>query len=93
MVSETRCHVCDPWCLLGPPWGPHGLRSGHPWGCGPACVWRETGFTLYGQGSCASPQVRPLEVDSLFKEEKVVPGGLLKEDTSQKDSDSSGALL
>ena len=32
-------------------------------------------------------------MDSLVKEEKVVPGGLLKEDTSQKDSDSSGALL
>lgn len=88
-MSVTPC-ICS-----GLPWGPHGLRGGHPWGCGPACVWRETGFTLCGQGSCASLWVRPLEVDSLVNEEKDkwVPDGLLKENTFQKDSDSLGGLL
>lgn len=95
MVSEMRCHVCDPLYLLGPPVGspwPEKWPLLGVWSC---LRLERDWFTLRGQWSCASLQVRPLEVDSLVNEEKDkwVPDGLLKENTFQKDSDSLGGLL
>lgn len=94
VVGEPWRHVCDPWCLLGPPVGSLRPEQRPPlgvWSC--LCLERDWVYSSW-TGCCASVQVTPLKVGSLVKEEKGkgVPGGLLKE-TLQKDSDSLGGLL
>lgn len=70
MVGEPWRHVCDPWCLLGPPVGSLRPEQRLPlgvWSC--LCLERDWVYSEW-TGCCASVQVTPLKVDSLVKEEK-----------------------